>query len=335
MSNNERILDVKDLHTSFFTVAGEVKAVDGISYHVNRDEIVAIVGESGCGKSVTQMSLVKLIQMPPGKIKSGEVWFDGKNIAEYPRDSKEMQAIRGEGIAFIFQEPMTALNPVYTIGNQLIEVIRKHKKCSKKEAHKLAIDALKDVAIPDPESRMNNYPFELSGGMRQRILIAIAVACNAKLIVADEPTTALAVTIQAQVMELLQRLVKEKHTSLIIVTHNLGLVTRHAERIYVMYAGKVIESGKTEDIIVNPRHPYTKGLLKSVPKLEEEDGVELVPIKGAPPSLINLPNHCTFFPRCPYATDSCQNRCYPELHKIEGSDEHYVACYLDFEDGEK
>ena len=229
----EKILEVKNLKTSFFTVSGEVKAVDGVSFYLNKGEIIAVVGESGCGKSVTQMSMVQLIQSPPGKIMDGEVWFDGRDILKYKAKSKELQAIRGAGIAFIFQEPMTALNPVYTVGSQLTEVIRKHKKVSKREAWALGVQALKDVQIPDPENRMNNYPFELSGGMRQRICIAIAVACDSKVIVADEPTTALDVTIQAQVMELLQKIVDEKGTSLIVVTHNLGLVTRHAERIYV------------------------------------------------------------------------------------------------------
>lgn len=325
---SEKLLEVKHLKTSFFTVAGEVKAVNDVSFHVNKQEIIAIVGESGCGKSVTQMSMVKLIQSPPGKILGGEVIFDGKNILEYGPKSKEMQAVRGAGIAFIFQEPMTALNPVYTVGNQLMEVIRKHKKCSKAEAYDLAVQALKDVAIPDPESRMKNYPFELSGGMRQRVLIAISVACNSKLIVADEPTTALDVTIQAQVMELLQNLVEEKKTSLIIVTHNLGLVTRHTKRIYVMYAGRIIESGTTEEIITKPKHPYTMGLLNSVPKLEENDDAELIPIDGAPPSLVDLPDQCAFLPRCPYACDKCRQNPYPALRQTDGN-EHYIACHFD------
>lgn len=330
----EKLLEVKNLRTSFFTVSGEVKAVDGISYYVDKKEVIAIVGESGCGKSVSQMSLVKLIQMPPGRILGGEVWFDGKNILEYEKDSKEMQAVRGAGISFIFQEPMTALNPVYTIGNQLVEVIRKHKRCSKKEAWDIGVQALKDVAIPDPENRMISYPFELSGGMRQRILIAISVACNSKLIIADEPTTALDVTIQAQVMELLQDIVEKKHTSLVIVTHNLGLVTRHTQRIYVMYAGKIIESGTTEEIITRPKHPYTRGLLKSVPKLEQDDEAQLIPINGAPPSLINLPPKCAFMPRCPFACDKCRASGYPELRQTEGK-EHFIACHLDLQEADR
>lgn len=325
---SEKLLEVKNLKTSFFTVSGEVKAVDGISFYVNKGEIIAIVGESGCGKSVSQMSMVKLIQSPPGEILDGEVWFDGENILEHGKDSKEMQSIRGAGISFIFQEPMTALNPVYTIGNQLVEVIRRHKKCSRRKAWNLGVEALKAVSIPDPESRMNNYPFELSGGMRQRVLIAISVACNSKLIIADEPTTALDVTIQAQVMELLQEIVEQNRTALVIVTHNLGLVTRHTERIYVMYAGRIIESGTTEELITKPKHPYTMGLLKSVPKLDDQTKGKLIPIDGAPPSLINLPNHCSFLPRCPYAFDRCRKDPAPQLKQVAG-DEHYIACYLE------
>ena len=324
----ERLLEVKNLKTSFFTASGEVKAVDNVSYYVDKGEVIAVVGESGCGKSVTQMSVMQLIQSPPGKILSGEVIFEGKNLLDYGPASKEMQAIRGAEIAMIFQEPMTALNPVYTVGNQLTEVIRKHKKVSKKEAWALGIEALRAVAIPDPEARMKNYPFEMSGGMRQRVLIAIAVACGSKLIIADEPTTALDVTIQAQVMELLQDIVAKNGTSLVIVTHNLGLVTRHTSRIYVMYAGKVIESGTTEQLITKPRHPYTMGLLNSVPLLQETADEELIPIKGAPPNLANLPDTCTFLPRCPFATDERRSKPYPERRQVEGI-EHYICCHRD------
>lgn len=322
----EKLLEVKNLRTSFFTVAGEVKAVDDVSYYVDKGEVIAVVGESGCGKSVTQMSVMQLIQTPPGKIVGGEVLFEGKNLLEYKADSKEMQAIRGANISMIFQEPMTALNPVYTVGNQLVEVIRKHKKCSKKEAWDLGVQALRAVAIPDPESRMKNYPFEMSGGMRQRVLIAIAVACNSKMIIADEPTTALDVTIQAQVMELLQDLVDKNGTSLVIVTHNLGLVTRHTSRIYVMYAGRIVESGTTEELITKPRHPYTMGLLNSVPKLEEQADEALIPIQGTPPNLAHLPEYCSFLPRCPYATDECRNCARPELRQVEGVN-HFIACH--------
>lgn len=324
----ERLLEVNHLKTSFFTAAGEVKAVNDVSYYVDRQEVIAIVGESGCGKSVTQMSVMQLIQSPPGKIIDGEVLFEGKNLLEYKADSKEMQSIRGAWISMIFQEPMTALNPVYTVGNQLVEVIRRHKKVSKKEAWDLGVKALEAVAIPDPERRMKNYPFEMSGGMRQRVLIATALACDSKLIIADEPTTALDVTIQAQVMELLQNIVDQYKTSLIIVTHNLGLVTRHTQRIYVMYAGRVVESGTTQELITGPKHPYTMGLLKSVPKLEKQSEEQLIPIEGTPPNLADLPDQCAFLPRCPYACEKCKNSGVPQLHQVKGR-EHFAACHLD------
>ncbi len=323
-----KLLEVKNLKTSFFTVAGEVKAVNDVSFHVDEQEVIAVVGESGCGKSVTQMSVMQLVQSPPGKIVGGEVLWRGKNLLEYGPASKQMQSIRGAEIAMIFQEPMTALNQVYTVGNQLCEVIRKHKRVSRKEAWEIGVQALKDVSIPDPERRMKSYPFEMSGGMRQRVLIATAIACNSKLIIADEPTTALDVTIQAQVMDLLLGLVEKYKTSLVIVTHNLGLVTRHTQRIYVMYAGCIIESGSTEEIITKPRHPYTIGLLKSVPRLEEIADEQLIPIVGAPPNLIDLPNQCAFLPRCPYVDESCKNGVFPMLRHTDGK-EHFVACHRD------
>lgn len=325
-----RLLEVKNLHTSFFTAAGEVKAVGGVSFHVNKKEVVAIVGESGCGKSVTQMSVMQLIQTPPGKILEGEVLFNGKNLLDYDANSKEMRSIRGAEISMIFQEPMTSLNPVYTVGSQLSEVIRTHMKVSRQKAWELGVQALESVGIPDPEQRMKNYPFEMSGGMRQRVMIAIAVACRSKLIIADEPTTALDVTTQAQVMELLMSLVEKMDTSLIVVTHNLGLVTRYADRIYVMYAGRVVESGTTRDLLTHPQHPYTIGLLKSVPRLDEEKGKDLVPIHGAPPNLAKLPTTCAFLPRCPYACEQCRQNSAPELRKV-GEDDHCSACYVDME----
>ena len=328
-----RLLDVKDLRVSFFTPSGEVKAVGGVSYYVDREEVVAIVGESGCGKSVTQMSVMQLIQMPPGKILGGEVWFDGKDLLKYGPKSKEIRAVRGAQISMIFQEPMTSLNPVFTIGQQLSEVIRTHRKVGKKEAWEIGIKALEAVGIPDPAERMKNYPFEMSGGMRQRVLIAIAVACHSKLIIADEPTTALDVTTQAQVMELLLKVVKDYKTSLIVVTHNLGLVSRYANRIYVMYAGKVVESGTTEDLLTKPKHPYTIGLLNAVPKLDDDKDQDLIPIHGAPPNLAKLPEGCAFFPRCPYACDKCKESPCPELRPV-GEREHFAACHLNIEEGE-
>ncbi|MBO4717895.1 MAG: ABC transporter ATP-binding protein [Spirochaetales bacterium] len=323
--NREILLEVKNLKTSFFTQAGEVKAVDDVSYYVKRGEVIAVVGESGCGKSVTQMSVMQLIQTPPGKIVGGEVFFEGKDILKYDRFSEEMRAIRGGGIAMIFQEPMTSLNPVYKIGNQLSEVIMCHKGLDKKAAWAEGVKALAAVGIPDPEARMENYPFQMSGGMRQRVLIAIAVACGSKLIIADEPTTALDVTTQAQVMDLLKSLVKEYGTSILMVTHNLGLVTRYAERVYVMYAGKVIESGTCEDILMHARHPYTMGLLNSVPRLDSERSQDLVAIDGQPPRLSELPPYCSFFPRCPYACEDCKQG-KPELQEI-GPNDHYAACW--------
>ncbi len=328
----EKLIEVNNLQTSFFTPRGEVKAVDGVSYYVDRGEVVAIVGESGCGKSVTQMSTVQLIQTPPGKILGGEVLFEGTDILKYKQNSAELRAIRGAEISFIFQEPMTSLNPVMTVGNQLSSVIRYHEKISKKEAWQKGIQSLTAVGIPDPESRMKNYPFEMSGGMRQRVMIALAVACNSKLIVADEPTTALDVTTQAQVMELLISLVQNYNKSLIVVTHNLGLVTRYADRIYVMYAGHIVESGTTEDILTWPKHPYTMGLMRSVPKLNNASETNLVPIEGAPPNLSRLPDYCAFCPRCSYATENCRKQPIPALRKV-GEHEHYSACYLDFEGG--
>ena len=321
------LLEVRDLQTSFFTAAGEVKAVDSVSYYVDEREIVAIVGESGCGKSVTQMSVMQLIQTPPGKIFGGEVLFEGKNLLDYKAKSKEMRAVRGAKIAMIFQEPMTSLNPVMTVGSQLSEVIAVHMKCTKKEAWERGCKALADIGIPDPDKRMHSYPFQMSGGMRQRVMIAIAVACGSRLIIADEPTTALDVTTQAQVMELLMSLVDNFNTAIVIVTHNLGLVTRYADRIYVMYAGKVVESGTTEDLMTSPRHPYTVGLLRSVPSLSEKRGKPLIPISGAPPNLVMLPDYCSFYPRCPYASDICKGSC-PEL-RLVGDNEHYSACHID------
>jgi len=321
------LLEVTDLRTSFFMDMKEIKSVGGISYHVNEREIVAIVGESGCGKSVSQLSVMQLLQTPPGRILGGKVVFEGRDLLEYKANSKEIRSVRGAKIAMIFQEPMTSLNPVYTVGSQISEVIRRHKKCSRRDAWRLGVEALDSVGIPDPELRMKNYPFEMSGGMRQRVLIAIAVACRSRLIIADEPTTALDVTTQAQVMELLLHIVDTTGASLVIVTHNLGLVSRYAHRIYVMYAGKIVESGTTEDLLIRPKHPYTTGLLRCVPKLEESRRETLVPIGGAPPDLGELPDNCAFYPRCPYATDECKSSPAPVLRPVDDQ-MHFTACHL-------
>lgn len=325
----EKLLDVKNLRTSFFTHTGEVRAVDNVSLHVNHGEIVAVVGESGCGKSVTQMSVMQLVQSPPGKIIGGEVWFDGRDLLKLSQ--KEMQKVRGSEIAMIFQEPMTSLNPVFRIGSQITEVIRTHSKVSQKEAWQIGVQALAEVGIPEPAMRMRSYPFEMSGGMRQRVLIAVAVACKSKLIIADEPTTALDVTTQAQVMELLLDIVQKQNKSLIVVTHNLGLVTRYADRIYVMYAGRIVESGTTEDLLTYPKHPYTIGLLQSVPKLDGRKDEELIPIEGSPPSLAKLPDHCAFAPRCPYRTAICTERAAPPLNPA-GDRDHFAACHMQMEE---
>ncbi len=325
--DKRRVLEVKNLKTSFFTASGEVRAVDDVSYHLNEQEIIAIVGESGCGKSVTQMSTIQLIQSPPGKILGGQVLFEGRNLLEYPANAREMREIRGAGIAMIFQEPMTSLNPVLTIGQQLTEVIRTHTKCSQKQAWQIGVESLAAVGIPDADECMRKYSFQMSGGMCQRAMAATAIACRSKIIIADEPTTALDVTTQAQVMELLLSLVDKFKTSIIVVTHNLGLVTRYTDRIYVMYAGKIIESGTTEDILMHPWHPYTRGLLDCVPKLTAQKDQPLVPIQGAPPRLQNMPPGCAFKPRCTCVSSQCRDE-FPMLRRV-GPNEHWAACHLD------
>jgi oligopeptide/dipeptide ABC transporter ATP-binding protein len=327
MAKNARLLEVKNLRTSFFTDEGEVKAVNDVSYHLDEGEVIAIVGESGCGKSITQLSVIQLIQSPPGKIIGGEVIFDGQSLLQYKPMSKEMRAVRGAGIAMIFQEPMTSLNPVLTVGRQLSEVIMVHEKVGKKDAWQRGIKALEAVGISEPSVRMKNYPFEMSGGMRQRVMIATAVACNSKVLIADEPTTALDVTTQAQVMELLLDLVNTYGKSLIVITHNLGLVSRYAQRVYVMYAGKIIESGTTEQLLTTPKHPYTIGLLHSMPKLEGNTDDDLVPIEGAPPNLNELPDRCAFLPRCRSAQKQCESRPFPAMRKV-GEGGHCAACHI-------
>ncbi len=321
------LLDCKDLRVSFFMADSTVEAVRGVNYHIDRNEVVAVVGESGCGKSVTQMSIMQLIQTPPGKIISGDVFFDGIQLLKNGIPSTDMNNVRGNRIAMIFQEPMTSLNPVFKIGDQFVDVIRAHKKdISKKEAWSLGVKALDSVGIPDAELRMKNYPFEMSGGMRQRVLIAFAVACEADLIIADEPTTALDVTVQAQVMELLMDVKRRNNSSIVVVTHNLGLVSRYSDRIYVMYAGQIVESGTTEEILTDPKHPYTLGLLAAVPKIEDSRKENLVPIEGAPPSLSKLPDYCAFYPRCKFADNECKSRKCPSLVGVSNTN-HMVACH--------
>jgi len=319
----ERILEVNDLHVSFHTYAGEVKAVRGVNFHVNRGEAVAIVGESGCGKSVTAQSLMKLIPMPPGQIKKGQILFNGQDLVK--KSNKEMESIRGKEIGMIFQDPMTSLNPTMTIGNQIMEGLIKHQNMSKAAARERAIELLTIVGIPQPERRVNQYPHEFSGGMRQRAMIAISLACSPKLLIADEPTTALDVTIQAQILDLMKDLQKKMGTSIILITHDLGVVAEMCDRVIVMYAGKVIESGTVDDIFYNPQHPYTKGLLRSVPRLDLNRDEPLTPIFGTPPDLLRPPVGCGFTARCESAMRVCQEY-DPELKDISGTQR--AACWL-------
>jgi oligopeptide/dipeptide ABC transporter ATP-binding protein len=320
------LLEVKDLKVIFDTMAGVVKAVDGVSYHINEAEVVGLVGESGCGKSVSQMAVTQLIATPPGKIVGGEVIFEGQNLLKYKADSDQMRMVRGGQISMVFQEPMTSFNPVFTIGEQIIEALVLHLKMNRQDARQRTIELLEQVEIPDAKVRIDNYPHQFSGGMRQRAMIAMALSCRPKLVIADEPTTALDVTTQAQVLEVMMEMTEKFRNSLMIVTHNLGIVARHAQRIYVMYAGRIVEAGTADDVFSYPRHPYTIALLKSVPRLDEERGRQLIPINGLPPNLINMPPACAFRPRCPLA-DGCKEEIDPELRPI--GDDHYVRCHLD------
>jgi peptide/nickel transport system ATP-binding protein len=321
------LLKVDNLRTEFKTDRGLVKAVDNISYYINESEIIALVGESGCGKSVSQLSVLQLIPNPPGEIVDGQVIFEDRDLLKFKANGEEMRSVRGGKISMIFQEPMTSLNPVLTIRRQLTEMLELHLKMRRGEARERAIELLKMVGIPGPQHAIDSYPHQLSGGMRQRIMIAIALSCTPRLVIADEPTTALDVTTQAQILKVMDEMVHRFSTSLIIVTHNLGVVARHVGRIYVMYAGRIVESGTSKDIFGNPRHPYTIGLLKSVPRLDEPQGKKLVPIRGLPPSLINMPAICAFLPRCPYHIEKCERDLWPELRLVNG--QHYTACYID------
>lgn len=326
------LLEVKNLHTQFFTMEGVVKAVDGVSYELQAGETLGLVGESGCGKSVSALSVMGLIPWPPGKVTEGEVIFEGEDLLKV--DGDQMRAIRGKEIAMVFQEPMTSLNPVLTIGRQLTETMELHLNISKNGAEKRAAELLQMVGIPDSERRLSQYPHQFSGGMRQRVMIAMALSCNPKLLIADEPTTALDVTIQAQILELMKSLCKEFGAALIVITHNLGVVARYADRVNVMYAGKIIEKGTAEEIYHHPKHPYTLGLLQSVPRLDEAKRVKLVPIEGQPPDLINLPQGCSFRARCRYSVDQCATDT-PSLD-IYNVDKHEAACWeaLNIEKGQ-
>lgn len=317
-----RLLTVSGLTTEFMTERGIVRAVDNVSYHVDENEIIGLVGESGCGKSVSQLSVMQLVPSPPGRIAAGTVEFEGHDLLQYGRESREMCAVRGKKISMVFQEPMTSLNPAMTICRQMSEVLKEHLGMGRKEARERCIDMLRQVGIPDPVKRADDYPHQLSGGMRQRVMVGMAMLCNPKLIIADEATTALDATIQAQILELLYEMVNKNNTALILVTHNLGIVARYAHRINVMYAGRIIESGTVKEIWANPMHPYTEGLLQCVPKL----GEKLVPIKGIPPSLIDRPDTCPFLSRCTQRQKCCFENPVPELTHVEGR--HYTACGL-------
>lgn len=318
------ILEVKELRVSFKMYAGEVQAVRGVSFSIDKGEVLAIVGESGCGKSVTAQTIMRLIPSPPSVIKGGSVLFDGKHEITKLTES-QMEHLRGEEIGMIFQDPMTSLNPTMTVGAQITEGIRKHQKVKKAEALQRAMELLTLVGMSNASERIHQYPHELSGGMRQRVMIALSLACNPKLLIADEPTTALDVTIQAQIIDLLREIQQKTDTSIILITHDLGVVAEMAHKIIVMYAGKVVERGTLNDIFYNPKHPYTWGLLRSVPRLDNDKNSELVSIPGTPPDLFAPPTGCAFAARCPYAMQICKE-IDPEHFAV--SADHSSACWL-------
>lgn len=318
----ENILEIKDLHVSFDTYGGEVQAVRGVNLELKKGEALAIVGESGSGKSVTSKTIMQLLPKPAGRIKSGEILFEGKDISKY--SEKQMQKLRGSEISMIFQDPMTSLNPTMSIGKQIMEGLRKHQNMNKHDALQRAIELLDLVGIPSPEDRIKQYPHQFSGGMRQRVVIAIALACNPKVLIADEPTTALDVTIQAQILDLMRDLQNKMETSIILITHDLGVVANMAQRVAVMYGGRIVETGTVDEIFYKPKHPYTWGLLSSMPKLHSESS-ELLAIPGTPPDLSNPPKGCPFAPRCPHAMKVC-TEIMPDYSST--SETQQVACWL-------
>ncbi len=320
----EPLLEVKDLKTYFHTDHGLVKAVDGISYDLGEGETLGLVGESGCGKSVGALSILQLIPNPPGRIEGGEIIFRGRNLLK--ASAEEIRDIRGNSIAMVFQEPMTSLNPVLTVGYQIGEALELHQNMSRTEARKEVSNLLKMVGIPDVERRIEDYPHQFSGGMRQRVMIAMALSCNPKLLIADEPTTAVDVTIQAQLLEIIKDLTTRLGTAVIIITHNLGVVARHVNRMAVMYAGRIVEIGTARDVYSRPSHPYTIGLLASVPRLDKPRTARLIPVDGQPPSLVNLPRGCSFYPRCSFRIERCREE-RPELGEVENG--HHSACFVD------
>jgi oligopeptide/dipeptide ABC transporter ATP-binding protein len=324
------ILKVENLETFFYTKEGIVKAVDDISFDLKEGETLGIAGESGAGKSVTALSLIRLVSWPPGKIIGGEILFEGENLLKL--SNRKIRNIRGSAISMIFQDPMTSLNPVFTVGRQIMEKIFIHQRMSKKNARKITLNLLRDVGIPNPEVRIDQYPHEYSGGMRQRAMIAMALSSTPKILIADEPTTALDVTIQAQILDLMNKLKDKYGSSIIIITHDMGVLAEMADKIVVMYAGKIMEYADAETIFYNPKHPYTWGLLKSIPKVDQDRDEILTPIRGNPPSLLNLPDGCSFNNRCEYAKNICFKE-KPVLRKI--GDNHKVACHLSIKEIEE
>jgi oligopeptide/dipeptide ABC transporter ATP-binding protein len=319
------LLEVKNLRTHFPTRAGLVRAVDGVDFYLDSGELLGLVGESGCGKSITALSIMRLIA-PPGKIVGGEIFFEGRDLLKL--SESEMREIRGDDVAVIFQDPMTSLNPVFTVGEQIAEALRLHRKLSRTQAREATIEAMREVAIPDPARRIDDYPHQLSGGMRQRVMIAMALACNPKLLIADEPTTALDVTIQAQILELLNDLRKQRELAVLLITHDLGVVAEVADRVAVMYTGKIVEESPVEEVFARPKHPYTEGLLRSVPKLTSAQVIEkqrLETIEGVVPRPTDLPPGCHFAPRCPHRLPRCTVEEIP-LYNLEGGVQ--VRCVL-------
>ena len=316
------LLEVRDLRTYFRVDGGEFAAVDGVSFTVDAGRTLGIVGESGCGKSVSALSIMGLVPQPPGRIGGGEIRFEGSDLLKLPSDA--MRALRGDRISMIFQEPMTSLNPAFTVGDQIVEVIRRHRRVDRAQARSLAIDMLRRVRIPSPEQRYDDYPHRLSGGMRQRVMIAMALACGPRLLIADEPTTALDVTIQAQILDLMRTLREETGTAIILITHDLGVVAEVADDVAVMYSGRIVERAPVGSLFAQPQHPYTLGLLQSIPRLNEERGATLTPIEGQPPDLAHLPPGCSFRPRCPFAIERCLREEPPLVPVV---DHHEAACW--------
>jgi oligopeptide/dipeptide ABC transporter ATP-binding protein len=322
------LIEVRDLKTYFYTEDGVVRAVDGVDFTIEQEKTLGVVGESGCGKSVTALSIMGLVQIPPGRIESGEILYqtNGKvtDLTVLNPKGKQYRAIRGNEIAMIFQEPMTSLNPVYTIGNQIMEAIILHQRLKKKEARKKAIDMLHEVGIPNPEQRVDEYPHQLSGGMRQRAMIAMALSCNPSLLIADEPTTALDVTIQAQVLDLMNNLRRDFNAAIMFITHDLGVIATMADDVVIMYLGRIVESSTAHNVFHDPKHPYTQGLMNSIPSLASKKE-RLVPIKGVVPDPFEVPPGCGFEPRCPHAMEVCKEKMPPLKEVVSG---HETACWL-------